>query len=315
MFTTIYNWVPKFLFTKPVRWLRARNIVLQRRISGWMAKDLRPFFVRVRWHRKTRIIFSAALIAPTTVVFILIVLLPVARAPFDDVTETLNIDPKNKNLDAVAKAAESISPELVETFAALKVDEAYWQARLKLAQSNAIQLAIDLRDSVVSLDIRGVSVHQAKIHKFKISRAIKRMEAQGRLHPWLVNGFTLQKELATLPKAPIRIKEAPKDTIEASESAGEELEIENRDVHFTWHFDRQLTVFVEQVQTPSLAGMLSKAWYNFRRSVGGAGETLLNLVQLKLPRHRLWIELELPRDDAKAIYRALPKNAGLALRL
>ena len=158
-------------------------------------------------------------------------------------------------------------------------------------------------------------MHQAKIHRFKISRAIKRMRSEGRLPLWLVNGFTLQKELATLPKAPIRIKEAPKDTIEANEISGEELEIETRDVHFTWHFDRQLTVLVEQVQTPTFVGRLRKTWYNLRRGFSSAGGTLLSLAQMKLPRHRLWIELELPRDDAKAIYRALPENAGLALKL
>jgi hypothetical protein len=292
LFTALYNWVQKFLSTK------------RERFSG----GLRPFFEQVRQQRQTRMIFLTAMILPASVVFVLTVLLPAARTPFDEITHP-------NTIDAVAQNGEALPPALVEKYAALKVDAAYWQARLKLAKSNAIQLAIDLRDSVVSLDIRGVSVHQAKIHKFKISRAVKRLQSQKRLHAWLTNGFTLQKEMATLPKAPIRIKEAPRDTIEASESSGEELEIENRDVHFTWHFDRQLTVFVEQVQMPSFTGMLSKGWYNFRRSLGGAGEAILSLAQLKIPRHRLWIELELPRDDAKAIYRALPKHAGLALRL
>ncbi len=308
MFTAIYNWAQKFLSTKPVRWLRDRSSAAPRRISGWVANVVRPFFEQVRQQRQTRMIFLTAMILPASVMFVLTVLLPAGRAPFDEITNP-------NTVNAVAQNGEALPPELVEKYAALKVDEAYWQARLKLAKSDAIQLAIDLRDSVVSLDIRGVPVHQAKIHKFKISRAVKRLRSERRLHSWLTNGFTLQKELATLPKAPIRIKEAPRDTIEASETSGEELEIETHDVHFTWHFDRQLTVFVEQVQMPSFTGIFSKGWYNFRRSLGGAGEAILSLVQLKIPRHRLWIELELSRDDAKAIYRALPKHAGLALRL
>ncbi|HEX9653095.1 MAG TPA: hypothetical protein VGA99_05250 [bacterium] len=276
------------------------------------AKSIRPFFATVWQHRPTRIIFLLAVTLPTIAVLVLTVLLPAAYPPFDDTAEKVSANTSAAETDF--KKAAAIPPELPAGIAALKAEEAYWQARHRLAKTNAVQLSIDLRDSVVSLDIRGVSVHRTKIHRVDLSRAIKRLQSLGRLQPWLLNGFILQQELATLPKAPIRIKEAPKDTIEASESAGEELEVENRDVHFTWHFDRQLTVYVEQVQRPSFGGIFSKAWYNFRRSIGGAGETLYSLAQLQLPRHRMWIELELPRDDAKAIYRALPPNAGLALR-
>jgi len=295
------NWVQKFLSIK--------------RVNGWFAQAIQPFFARLWQHRKTRIFFILALGLPTIIVLVLTVVLPATYAPFDDVTENLNTETSAKAADTVVKETEPIPPDLLQKNAILKSEEAYWQARLKLAKTDAMQLSIDLRDSVVSLDFRGVSIQSTKIHRFRVSRAIKRLQATGRLHPWLVNGFTLQKELATLPKAPIRIKEAPKDTIEANETSGEELEIENSDVHFTWHFDRQLTVLVEQAQTPTFVGRFSKIWYNLRRGSDSAGETLFNLLQLKLPRHRLWIELELPREDAKAIYRALPENAALALRL
>ncbi len=301
MSTANSNWVQKFLSIK--------------RVNGWFAQAIQPFFARLWQHRKTRIFFILALGLPTIIVLVLTVVLPATYAPFDDVTENLNTETSAKAADTVVKETEPIPPDLLQKNAILKSEEAYWQARLKLAKTDAMQLSIDLRDSVVSLDFRGVSIQSTKIHRFRVSRAIKRLQATGRLHPWLVNGFTLQKELATLPKAPIRIKEAPKDTIEANETSGEELEIENSDVHFTWHFDRQLTVLVEQAQTPTFVGRFSKIWYNLRRGSDSAGETLFNLLQLKLPRHRLWIELELPRDDAKAIYRALPENAALALRL
>jgi hypothetical protein len=39
------------------------------------------------------------------------------------------------------------------------------------------------------------------------------------------------------------------------------------------------------------------------------------MLHLQLPQHRIWIEIELSREDAKAIYRALSSRAGLALRL
>jgi hypothetical protein len=205
--------------------------------------------------------------------------------------------------------------ELAQKMATLEIDQAFWQARLQLAKGDSISLSVDLMDSVASLEVKGVPMRQCKILRYRGSGVIKRLRAQGRLQPWLSTPFFLEKELATLPKAPIRIKEAPKDTIEASESKGQDLPIEHRDAEFTLHFDRSLTLVVEQAQAPSFKGRLRKFWYDLRRIFGDAGGALVAMLHLQLPQHRIWIEIELSREDAKAIYRALASRAGLALRL
>ncbi len=298
MSTTPYNWGQKFLSIKPVRWLR----------------ELAATYLRQ--DGRTKFMFISATLFPILLIFVFTMLLPALSNPLAEIPLEESQDNRKKPIEKKsAEPSPTPSPEFLAKMAELKTAEAYWQARLRLAKTRSINLSIDLVDSVVGLDINGVTVRRCKIHRFEMSSAIAHLKSQGRLHLWLANGFALQKELATLPKAPIRVKEAPKDTIEASESAGEELPIENRDVHFTWDFDRQLTVLVEQVQTPSVSGWLSKLWYGFRRTLGAAGQALLELGRLKLPQHRLWIELELTREDAKAIYRALPEKAGLALRL
>jgi hypothetical protein len=217
--------------------------------------------------------------------------------------------------DSVLAEISTERRELAKKMATLEIDQAFWQARLQLAKVDSISLSVDLVDSVASLEVKGVPMRQCKILRYRGSGVIKRLRAQGRLQPWLSTPFVLQKELATLPKAPIRIKEAPKDTIEASESKGQDLPIEHRDAEFTLHFDRSLTLVVEQAQAPSFKGRLRKIWYDLRRIFGDAGGALVALLRLQLPQHRIWIEIELSREDAKAIYRALPSRAGLALRL
>jgi hypothetical protein len=279
-------------------------------VREWFKKSILSGIVRIWRHWLTRTILLLALGLPTCIVLILAIILPATYDPFGELP-----NPPVAVDKTAESGAEPISPELLEKINLLQLDEAYWQARSNLAKNRTIQLSIDLRDSVVALDINGVTVHQSKIHRCNISRVLTQIRPHGRLLPWLKDGFVLQKELATLPKAPIRIKEAPKDTIEANAASNNEIVIENRDVHFTWHFDRQLTVLVEQVQPPSFKGWLRKMKYTFQRNFGMASETVRTLAQLKIPRHRLVIELELPGDDAKAIYRALPEKAGLALRL
>ncbi|MGH7451568.1 MAG: hypothetical protein ACRENG_09510 [bacterium] len=248
-------------------------------------------------------------------VFVLTVLLPVVANPFEEAAEE---EPKENIAPLADSTLAEISTErreLAGKMATLEVDQAFWQARLQLAKVDSISVSVDLVDSVASLEVKGVPMRQCKILRYRGSGVIKRLRAQGRLQPWLSNPFFLEKELATLPKAPIRIKEAPKDTIEASESKGQDLPLEHRDAEFTLHFDRSLTLVVEQAQAPSFRGRLRKIWYDWHRIFGDAGGTLAALLRLQLPQHRIWIEIELSREDAKAIYRALPSHAGLALRL
>jgi hypothetical protein len=248
-------------------------------------------------------------------VFVLTVLLPVGANPFE---ETADEEPKESAeplADSMPAEISTERRELAEKMATLEIDQAFWQARLQLAKDDAISLSVDWVDSVASLEVKGVPMRRCKILRYRGSGVIKRLRAQGRLQPWLSTPFILQKELATLPKAPIRIKEAPKDTIEASESKGQDLPIEHRDAEFTLHFDRGLTLVVEQAQPPSFKGRWRKIWYDLRRIFGDAEGALVSLLHLQLPQHRIWIEIELSREDAKAIYRALPSRAGLALRL
>lgn len=315
MFTKIYKWAQKFLSTEPARHfgLSIRGYVGKVRVA--ITQRILPLLDLLRQNRRARIIFLTLCVAPAFLIFLLVVVLPVTVNPFAESAGENFRDDAEPSSDSTAAEISPGRRELLEKIVALEIEEAFWQARQRLAKSDSINLSVDLADSVVRLEVKGVPVRICKIHRYNCSDAVNHLRGRGRLAHWLSAPFILQKELATLPKAPIKIKEAPKDTIEASESTGEELPVEQRDVHFTLHFDRNLTIVVAQIQTPSFRGWLRKIFYGLRRSAGTAGEALFALARLKLPQHRIEIELELTREDAKAIYRALPPNSGLALRL
>lgn len=276
----------------------------------WLAKPFRF----LQQNRQGKIIFFLSLIFLPLFLFIVAVVLPVARNPFDAA--------ENETLENSAAAPDSTPAEmatdrreLANKMAELEITQAFLQTRLELSKQDSICLIIDLIDSTALLEVKGVPMRRCKILRYRSSGLARRLRSQGRLHQWLATPFILQEQLATLPKAPIRIKEAPKDTIEAAESKGEDLPLEQRDAEFTLQFDRNLTLAVEQAQPPSFSGRLREWWYALRRNFNEARDALTALVHLQLPQHRLWIEIELSREDAKAIYRALPTRAGLALRL
>ncbi|MDZ7362543.1 MAG: hypothetical protein ONB46_17745 [candidate division KSB1 bacterium] len=274
----------------------------------------RPFRF-LQHNRKVKIVFFSSLLVFPLFIFIVAVILPVAKNPFEASVD----DEFGKSTETLtdSTSAEIIAgrQELARKMASLEIDQAFFQARLLLSKNDSIGLVVDLIDSVAALEIKGVPIRRCKILRYRSAGLTRRLRNQGRLHQWLSTPFVLQKELATLPKSPIRIKEAPKDTIEANESKGEDLPIEHRDAEFTLQFDRNLNLVVEQAQTPSFSGRWRKIWYALRRSFGTTRDAVVALAHLRLPQHRMWIEIEISREDAKAIYRALPHRAEMALRL
>ena len=154
------------------------------------------------------------------------------------------------------------------------------------------------------------------VSSFRMSQAIPHVARLDSLHTWLYPPFQLLSESATIPKAPIRIMDAPKDTIEAEAMAGQEIPIENNDVHFTLEFSRNLTVRIEQEQPPSSSSEFKKKFaFDMERIFAEARTTIRNLKRKNLPDHKLWIEVVVSREDAKAIYRAIPTRLQMALFL
>ena len=54
-------------------------------------------------------------------------------------------------------------------------EKTYKEALLKLAESDSIQLVINLSDSTVNLSIKGVVIHRTKIRSFSRDRIFKAM--------------------------------------------------------------------------------------------------------------------------------------------
>ena len=278
----------------------------------WLATPIVWF---LRQKRSVQTVFLFAFILLPLFIFVVTIALPVARNPFETAGAGEILEKAEALPDSTPAEIITGRRELAKKMAELEIDKAFLLTRLELAKKDSIGLVIDLTDSTAKLEVKGVPIRHCKILRYRHSDLARRLRSQGRLHQWLATPFILQEELATLPKAPIRIKEAPKDTIEAAESKGEDLPIEQKDAEFTLQFDRNLTLSVEQAQTPSFAGRMRKFWYDLRRNFDEANEAVVALMHLQLPQHRLWIEIELSREDAKAIYRALPTRAALALRL
>ncbi len=269
-------------------------------------RNLLPVF---KDRRPAQVIFLFSLLIPVMIAFAALVVLPVLQS-----TQML------KKTQQSAKTAPALIPpdrESAHQMAALLAEEAFLNSLYKMAMQDSISLCVDLQDSLASLYIKGVPVRKCKLVHFRKSFAIRHFKSQDSLYNWLFPPFMVQKELATIPKSPIRTMRAPKDSNEARVYAQEETKpIEERDVHFTLECSRGLYLRFEQTQSANVESWREKWRFELEQIFEQARLTIKALRQGKLPQHQLWIELDLTPEDAKAIYRALPsKNAMLALRL
>ena len=270
--------------------------------------NLLPFFKN---RVPAQLVFIFFFLLPVLIVAVPLVVLPVLK-----VIDATSLKAAGHPASVLASAQAAPTREMAEQMDALRLEETYADLLIELAKKDSIMLSINLRDSLVDLLIKGVPVRKCRISSFAMSQAIPHVARLDSLHTWLYPPFKLLNETATIPKSPIRIMNAPKDTVEAEAMAGQEIPIENNDVHFTLQFNRNLTVRIEQEQPPSSTGEFKKKFaFDMERIFAEARETMKNLRRKKLPDHKLWIELSVSRDDAKAIYRAIPTSLWMALRL
>ncbi len=281
-----------------------------------IVKRFRLFFLFFELHRLARLYFFIFFIIPVLTAFFFAVVLQFFLHPDAGISEVKPPLSGKKAAPVLREVKDSDElRNLLDQLQHLEIERNVLMNQIQMAKSDSIGLYIDLVDSIVALQIKGVNVRECKIQRFEISPAIKHLKAKGTLINWLETPFTLEQEYATLPKAPIKIVTAPKDTIEANERKTEPPVIEKSDVQIKLLFSRSLVVEIKQLEAPSAVGHLRNFYHTVQTKVALLREMLAAYLKLQPYQVALRIELDLSQADSKAIYRALPQHAALALRL
>jgi calcineurin-like phosphoesterase family protein len=195
-------------------------------------------------------------------------------------------------------------------FVQLNRNKAFAQARIIMAETDSICLAINLSDSIAILEINGVAVHKAKLSYIRLSKVLIKADEYA-VTNMLSSPFTVSKDFATIRKEPVMIKIAPKDTSEYKpDILPDTARIE--DVNYMLEMENGIRLYVYQ-QNDEEGGGLRKYFFDVNDRFKNIAAIFRKILVFKVPEHHPAIRIKMERADARIIYRALPRHGQMAL--
>lgn len=220
--------------------------------------------------------------------------------PKDDTITALPLADNNK--DAQTKLFE------------FRKKEVLLRSRLTLANEDSMYLVLDLVNNKAILEMKGIELHECQILDSKISNSIKMYHTEALIN-WMAEPFTLKHVDATIPKISFIEKIAPKDSTEANKVVAEPIMPKLGDVFIVMDFDRNLRLVISQGEKPDTEGkkLISALRWKYRGIE--IRRSLQSLIKFNREPAKPEIDIVLPKSDVTILYKALPLNPRMILRL
>jgi hypothetical protein len=275
------------------------------------AETLRTFFYWFIRRKLALVIFFIFLLAlPAYVLYITAILPKNSVLPILSEEKTAEKDTFNIPRDISAEMWQEIN--LVSS---LEMERAFLKNRYALAaNSDSVYMVLNLSDSTLDLEIKGVVVRSCPVTDIRTSRNLEKIDREDLLQ-WVSAPFELQHDLSTIPKIPYVIKAAPKDTLEAQAQSSKPMPVDTTSVYFTLYLNRNLVLEVEQSEPPVKEDHKVIEEYRTTKSKSLRQAAMKAVLHGRAPEQDIYIRVEVDQADARAIYRGIPVNASLVLKL
>ena len=219
----------------------------------------------------------------------------------------------NKEYAVVQDEKVKIDEKIYSDSAYLKLlkERSFLQSRIAMAESDSIYLTINLPDSAVNLEICGVVVHTTKIRRMDISRIIREGN-DNIISAMLGKPFSIENSFSTIPREPLMIKMAPKDTSEFVPDVVPDT-ANHVPVNFVLEMNNGTRIFIYQAEFPNHGDKFQLFKFDMKYRLQNALNAIKRTALFKIPEYHPYIKLRIPKADANIIYRALPKHGQIAV--
>jgi hypothetical protein len=216
----------------------------------------------------------------------------------------------------LAKTQAEGSVPVNSSLIGLMKEKAWVESRLKMAAGDSIGMSIDLGQHLIQLELKGVVVMQSKIRDYSTSGFFKRMD--GNVYFTMFGSpLTIQKFVSSIEKNPFKIVQAPKSAEEAEKAVTKKDSLPKENVFWTVNLDRDIELNIQGID--SIAESQSKyklgKGFEFQRDLKNITNSFQHVVNFRKPTYVPEILISIPENEAKAILRALPRNATVTIRI
>ncbi len=197
------------------------------------------------------------------------------------------------------------------TYLNLLKEKSFLQSRISMAETDSIYLSINLVDSVINLEISGVSVLASKTREQHISKLLQSGD-EYIISSLLSKPMTIKKDYSSIQKEPLMIKMAPKDTSEYQPDIIPDT-ADYEPVNYIMEMDNGIVVYIYQEEKLNPGDNFHRFAFDLKYRLKNALISLKSTCTLKVPEYHPFIKIRLSRADAKRIYRALPVHGQIAV--
>jgi hypothetical protein len=229
------------------------------------------------------------------------------------VVYTLSVRKKVQDYQSIAKPPKDISGLSPEEWQLVR-DKAFVTARLSMAANDSIGVTLNLQDSLVQLEVKGVVLRQIHYREAEISRFFRSFNPAVYTKTFS-KPFKISEFGGTIVQDPITVKKAPKDSIEAAKNI---TSVDTTKIEFVeWHMLLNHILIVSFVQSDREFSKMDKTalQYRYNRYYNNLTGNIRDMLHLKKPVFYPQITIFIPKNEAKSFYRALSRKGEVVIRL
>ena len=198
------------------------------------------------------------------------------------------------------------------SFFQLTSEKAFTLSRIAMAGTDSLSLSLNLEDSTASLEIKGVSVHIAKIEKFAISKVFTKADRYAVIS-LLSAPFNITGGISSIKKEPVMLKIAPKDTSEYKPDIIPDTTM-SVNVNYLLESDGGFRIYVYG-RGMEKESRLSFFLFDLSDRLRTSRDILRSVILLKTPDYHPYVKIWIDKADARIIYRGLPKKGQVAVHI
>ncbi|MGE4587262.1 MAG: hypothetical protein AB7D05_07970 [Mangrovibacterium sp.] len=189
------------------------------------------------------------------------------------------------------------------------------QTRLQIARTDSISLSVNLPDSTMQIELKGVVLKKIRLLDFRADCFLRELQPIA-YHHLFGKQARAERVIASIPKQPLVIKKAPKDTLEAGVPRLPADSARINPVSWMMQLDNGVILQIRGMAAPEAArGSGRASGFIIARYLRQTFRDMAYALVFRVPEYQPEIRLVIPLSDAIAVFRALPETPLVCIRL